>query len=143
MKKFLLKFILATFGLFGLLSLAVLLYLEFNFDSIGFDHSLNSDQIVILEDSISPDKNFIYYQYQFDNGGYGYSKSFWAVTKNGNTELEKFIIPDGYKINGWTESNELELEKWEPYYFKENFKEMENGDSLHVVKILITVPNRK
>ncbi len=86
-----------------------------NFNS---EHSLNESSINILAESISPDKKYKYYEYQFDNGGLGYSRVFWSVIKNEKnlTDLKEGIIPNGYKIVKWKDDNVLVLKKWKPYY---------------------------
>lgn len=72
----------------------------------------------ILAESISPDKKYKYYEYQFDKGGLGYSRIFWSVIKNEKnlTDLKEGLIPSGYKIVGWENKNDLILKKWKPYY---------------------------
>ena len=82
------------------------------------EHSLKEPNFVLISDSVSPNKEYKYYEYQFDNGGYGYSRVFWSVIENNENEfdLDKGLIPDGFKITGWTADNKLVLEEWKPYY---------------------------
>ena len=102
-------------------------------------YSTESQDLVLISDSISPNKAYKYFEYQFDNGGLGYSRLFWSVVKNNpsKVDLEKGLIPDGYKIIGWTNENELILIKWEPYYGKSDQIELKSGMKLNGVKIIL------
>lgn len=102
------------------------------------EHSLNETNLVLISESISPNKNYKYYEYQFDNGGFGYSRVFWSVIENNENQigLKKGLIPNGFKIIGWTNNSELILEKWEPYYYTET-TELKNGSELNGVKITL------
>ncbi|WP_299258646.1 hypothetical protein [uncultured Aquimarina sp.] len=82
-------------------------------EAFNSEHSLNEPNLIILLDSISPNKNYTYYKYKFDKGGLGYSRIFWSVTKidKNENELEKGLIPNGYKIIGWTDTSGLSLQK--------------------------------
>jgi hypothetical protein len=44
-------------------------------------------------------------------------------------------MPDGYKANGWTADDELIVEKWEPYYYRQRLGELKDGDIFNVVKV--------
>ena len=105
-------------------------------DAFHSEHSLKGADLVIISESISPNNEHKYYEYQFDNGGFGYSRVFWAVTENKETEFdfEKGHIPDGYKIKGWTNENRLILEKWKPYYEIKKI-ELKSGTEINGVKI--------
>lgn len=83
------------------------------------EHNLKDSSFVLLKSQISPNKKFQFFEYQFDNGGFGYSRVFWSVIKNDSTitALGKGLLPDGYKVLEWTDDNELLIEKWEPYYY--------------------------
>ena len=76
-------------------------------------HALNEPNLNILSESISPDKTYKYYEYQFDNGGFGYSRVFWSAIKNdqNKNDLKKGLIPNGYKIIEWNNNSELILKK--------------------------------
>jgi len=91
-------------------------------DSKRIKHNLSNPNLIQLRSEISPDKNLIFYEYQFDNGALGYSRIFWSVMKNSNSDinLHEGIIPNGYKIESWNENNELILKKWIPYYLEKN-----------------------
>ena len=67
------------------------------------------------------------------------SRVFWSVIENyeNKSDLEKGLIPDGFKIVGWTNKNELILEIWEPYY-EINKTELKNKTELNGVKITLT-----
>lgn len=96
------------------------------------EHNLQDSNLVLLKEEVSPNKMHKFYEYQFDNGGFGYSRIFWSVVENNSKEgeLEKGILPDGYKAIEWTEDNVLVLEKWEPYYYKDQDVELGNGDKI-------------
>ena len=127
--------------LIGIVGIGIKINSDFNKVAEVFhsEHSLKEASFVLISDSISPNKKYKYYEYQFDNGGFGYSRVFWSVIENiGNeNDLEKGLIPDGFKIIGWTNENELILEKWKPYY---NIKitELKNNTELNGVKITLT-----
>ena len=103
------------------------------------EHSLNEPNLIILTDSISPNKNHKYYEYQFDKGGLGYSRIFWSVIKNdeNETDLGKGLISKGYKVVGWNEKNELILKKWNPTSEFTNIAELKSGTEFNGIKINI------
>lgn len=100
-------------------------------------HYQMDDAFVLLTDSISPSGQFRYYEYQFDHGGYGYSRVFWAVTANTEEvlNLKEYNLPDGYRIIGWAGLNELQIEKWKPYYHIEEEVELKDGSIFKNVKL--------
>lgn len=108
-----------------------------NFNS---EHSLNESSINILAESISPDKKYKYYEYQFDNGGLGYSRVFWSIIKNEKnlTDLKEGIIPNGYKIVKWKDDNVLVLKKWKPYYESNSNYNLNQQTEFNGIKIEVT-----
>ena len=118
MKKWIL--IISSIILIGIVGIALKIYSDLDkiTEVFNSEHSLNEPNLNILVESISPDKKYKYYEYQFDKGGLGYSRIFWSVIKNEKniTDLKKGLIPSGYKIVGWENNNELILTKWKPYY---------------------------
>lgn len=100
-------------------------------------HNKTNRNFVLLSEGISPNKKHKYYEYQFDNGGLGYSRVYWSVIENKGigTNLFNGKIPDGYKIKGWTKINELILEKWKPYYHKKDEKIMIIGSKFNGIQI--------
>jgi len=102
-------------------------------------HYLADEKLIIISDSISPSGKYKYYEYQFDNGGLGRGRVFWSVTENNGLEKNLYLekIPDGYKTKGWTINNELILEKWDPYYYKDKNVELNNGSEYNGIKIII------
>jgi len=118
MKKWIL--IISSIILIGIVEIALKIYSDLDkiTEAFNSEHSLNEPNLNILIESISPDKKYKYYEYQFDKGGLGYSRIFWSVTKNEKnlTDLKEGLIPSGYKIVGWKNNNELILKKWKPYY---------------------------
>lgn len=101
-------------------------------------HILNDPDFVLISDSISPNQKYRYYEYQFDNGGMGYSRVFWSVIKiDENTQdLKRGLIPDGFKAIGWTKESQLILSEWKPYYHKE-LTELKSQTELNGVKITL------
>ncbi|OEY71716.1 hypothetical protein APR40_15060 [Salegentibacter salarius] len=108
-------------------------------EAFNSEHSLNESDLIIISDSISPNENYKYYEYQFDKGGLGYSRIFWSVIENNKkeTDLGKGLIPAGYKIIGWNEENELILSKWNPTSELKTVSELKNGTVINGIKINI------
>lgn len=137
------KWILIIIGivLIGIVGIGIKINSDFDKVAEAFhsEHSLKGADFVLISESISPNKKHKYYEYQFDNGGFGYSRVFWSVIENNENkyDLKKGLIPDGFKIVGWTNENELILEKWEPYYEIKKTK-LKNGIELNGVKINLT-----
>ena len=117
MKK---RFVIISLVMLGLLAIVYKLNSEVEGVANTFSqmHSLENSEFTLIKEKISPNGNFKYLQYQFDNGGFGYSRVFWSVIENNSSEidLKKGLIPDGFKIYDWNENNHLILEKWTPYY---------------------------
>lgn len=101
------------------------------------EHSLSDPNIVPLRTVKAPNGKHEFYEYQFDNGGFGYSRVFWSVKTNDSTSvnLEKGLLPESYKIVDWTESNELLITKWTPYYTVDEEIELSDGDEINGVTI--------
>jgi len=120
-KKTMKKWILLITGilLIGTFVIGIKIYYALDHLEKGFksEHSLLEPNIKIITDSISPNKEHKYYEYQFDNGGFGYSRVYWSVIENkvNKYDLEKGLIPSGFQIVGWSNENELILEKCRPY----------------------------
>ncbi|WAC02905.1 hypothetical protein N7U66_04995 [Lacinutrix neustonica] len=108
-------------------------------EALNSEHSLNESDLIILSDSISPNKKYKYYEYQFDKGGLGYSRIFWSVIENNKKEndLGKGLIPQGYKIIGWNEKNELILSKWNPKSELKTVSKLKNETIINGMKINI------
>ena len=106
-------------------------------ETLNSEHSLNEPNLIILSDSISPDEKYKYYEYQFDKGGLGYSRIFWSVIKKSENDLGKGLIPEGYKIIGWNEKNELILKEWNPMSELRTVTELRNGTEINGIKMNI------
>ncbi|WP_299112181.1 hypothetical protein [uncultured Winogradskyella sp.] len=106
-------------------------------EALNSEHSLKEPNLIILSDSISPNQKHKYYEYQFDKGGLGYSRIFWSVIKNRKNEndLGKGLIPEGYKIIGWNEKNELILREWNPTAELKTVSKLKNGTIINGIKI--------
>ena len=101
------------------------------------EHNLDHSSFILLKSEVSPNQEHQFFEYQFDNGGFGYSRVFWSVIKNDSTarDLENGILPDGYIAIEWTNDNQLVIEKWEPYYFKDPAIELKSGDTINRVML--------
>ena len=138
------KWILIIVGiiLIGIIGFGIKINSDLNDVTEAFksEHALNEPNLNILSESASPDKRFKYYEYQFDNGGFGYSRVFWSVIKNdeNKNDLEKGLIPNGYKIIEWNNSSELILKKWKSYYESNTTYELDKATEFNGIKIKIT-----
>ena len=128
--------------------LLILIALSFSLSCSLFDgtgsvthtgHFLSDSTFVLLADSASPDGNKKYFQYCYDHGGFGYSRVFWAIVaiKDSSLDLTKGLLPDVYKIVGWTKSNQLVIEKWTPYYYKSDSIELKSGMRIFDTDIVV------
>ena len=127
-----------------LIGVLVLLYkissgineLEETFNS---EHNLKDSSLVVIKSQLSPNAMFQFFEYKFDNGGFGYSRVFWSVVKNDSTidELENGLLPDGYKAIEWTNDYELIIKKWEPYYSKGKEPKMTLNSTINEVKLIV------
>jgi hypothetical protein len=55
--------------------------------------------------------------------------------------LAEYELPDGYRTTAWSKQNEVLVEKWEPYYYRENLAELKTGDIFKGVKVRLVEPN--
>ena len=135
------KWILIIVGvvLIGIIGIGIKINSDLNelVEVFNSEHSLDEPNLIILADSISPNKKYKYYEYQFDKGGLGYSRIFWSVIEKKENDLGKGIIPQGYKIIGWNESNELILSEWNPTSELKTESELKNGTIINGTKINI------
>lgn len=119
----------------------ILIGLVFLFSSCdsGPDHYRTDKDFVLISEVVSNDKKFKIVEYQFDHGGFGYSRVFWAITPADNEKLNlgDYLLPDGYKALSWTNDNEAVIEKWEPYYYKNKEVDLKTGDTFNDVKIRV------
>jgi hypothetical protein len=137
------KWILVISGiiLLGIIGIGIKINSDLNeiVEVFNSEHSLNESNLIILSDSISPNKKYKYYEYQFDKGGLGYSRIFWSVIENGKKEndLGKGLIPERFKIIGWNEKNELLLREWNPTSELKTVSELQSGTIINGMKINI------
>ena len=137
------KWILIIVGiiLIGIIGIGIKINSALNdvVEAFNSEHSLTESDLIILSDSISPNKKYKYYEYQFDKGGLGYSRIFWSVIENrkNKNDLGKGLIPEGYKIISWNEKNELILSKWNPKSELKTLSELKNGTIINGIKINI------
>ncbi|GER60725.1 hypothetical protein FPF71_17735 [Algibacter amylolyticus] len=135
------KWILIIIGiiLIGIIGIGIKINSDLNelVEVFNSEHSLNEPNLIILSDSISPNKKYKYYQYQFDKGGLGYSSIFWSVIKNNENDLGKGLFPQGYKVIGWDIKNELILKKSIPTSELKAVTELKNGTEFNGIKINI------
>src|SRR5438105_2276742 len=85
---------------------------------------------ILLENIVSANQQFRILVYHYDTGAFGYSRAFWAVTPLDyhKLNLADYELPDGYEAKGWSEQNELLVQKWEPYYYRQKLGELKTGD---------------
>jgi hypothetical protein len=137
------KWILIIIGiiLIGVVGIGIKINSDLNVleEALNSKHSLNEPNLIILADSISPNQKHKYYEYQFDKGGLGYSRIFWSVIENNKkkNDLGKGLIPEGYKITGWNEKNELIISKWNPTSELKTVSKLKNGTIINGIKINI------
>jgi hypothetical protein len=103
------------------------------------------DGFSMLEDKVSPDKKHRLLVYHYDTGAFGYSRAFWAVTPADyqNINLADYELPDRYMGEGWSEDGELLIKKWEPYYYPDEYIELETGAELYGVRIRLNTEEAK
>lgn len=109
------------------------------FDEFSFRHELKDENFELIKSSPSPDGSKVYFQYMFDQGGYGYSRVFWSAVsmKDKDKNLEAGILPDGYRIIGWSNKNELIIESFEPSYYKEDSEVLTSGSIINNVHLVV------
>lgn len=94
------KWVLIIFGvvLIGVILVWRLMTSGLNEFVEGFqvEHNLKDSNLVLMNVEISPDQKFKLVAYQFDRGGFGYSRVYWSVVPNDSTmfNLEEGIFPD-------------------------------------------------
>jgi hypothetical protein len=100
---------------------------------------VTDDDFILIDEKISNNEKLKLITYKYDIGTLGYSRVFWAVVPHeyGDLNLSLFELPDGYKGVGWTNKNELIIEKWEPYYKVERAFELNDSDFYNGVRIKI------
>jgi hypothetical protein len=136
------KWILIIFGiiLIGVIGININSVLNDVAGDFKSEHFLDEPNLKILSESTSPDKKNKYYEYQFDNGGFGYSRVYWSVIKNDKNKnhLVKGMIPNGYKIIKWNNGGELILQKWKPHYESNTTYVLDGETEFNGIKIKIT-----
>jgi len=137
------KWILIIVGIFliGIIGIGIKINSDLNDDTGTFKprHALNEPNLNILSESTSPNQKYKYYEYQFNNGGFGYSRVFWSVIENkeNKNDLKKGLVPNGYKIIEWNNESEMVLEKWKPYYETNTTYELKGKTEFNGIKINI------
>lgn len=106
-------------------------------------HYEHDPEFILNAVNQSPDKKHRIVEYQFDHGAFGESRIFWAVVPAiiDDSDLTRYLLPDGYKGIGWTHKNELMVQKWEPNYYKEQVVNLRSGDVFKNVPIIILSEN--
>jgi len=140
MKKWIL--IIISIILIGVIGIGIKINSNLNdfAESFKSEHALDEPNLNILSESTSPDKKYKYYEYQFGNGGFGYSRVFWSVIENkeNKNNLKSGLIPNGYKVIEWNDESELILEKWKPYYESDAVYLLKDKTVFNGIKIKIT-----
>ena len=101
------------------------------------ERRVSDENFIMLENTPSPNGKFRILIFQYDTGGFGYSRVFWAITPSEfeNLNLVECELPDGYRTEGWTNENELLISKWKPYYYIEKEVDIETGEVFKDVKV--------
>jgi hypothetical protein len=53
---------------------------------------------------------------------------------------QKHELPDGFRAKGWSNQNELLVEKWEPYYYRQKLGDLKTGDTFNGVTVNLIEP---
>ncbi len=108
-------------------------------EAFHVEHNLMEPGFILLRSEVSPDNKHQFFEYQFDNGGFGYSRVFWSVIENDSTVsgLENGLLPDGYRILKWSDNSELLIEKWTPYYYMDKKVGLKSGELINGVQLLL------
>ncbi len=141
MKK---KLWISSIGVAVLVALAYLLDLRYLFSETP--RRISDPDFIMLENVPSPNQQHRILIYQYDTGAFGYSRAWWSVTPDSyqNLDLTDYELPDGYMTKGWSEQNEVLVEKWEPYYYRQKLGDLKTGDIFQGVKVrLIETPTQK
>ncbi len=98
---------------------------------------VGNPDLKIWRNTLSPNGSFRIVIYQHDKGALGYGRVIWTVTPANldRVDLTKFKLPDGYRTENWTKDSDLEISRWEPYYFLQDYRELRDGDSFHGVSV--------
>ncbi len=93
----------------------------------------------LISEVESRDDNFKIIEYNFDTGAFGYSRNFWAIVpkEHSDINLRNYQLPDGYKAIGWTSQNQAKIISWDPYYRVERSKDLESGEMINGVQIVL------
>lgn len=93
----------------------------------------------------SPNGNSRIVVYQHDTGALGYGRVIWTVTPANidGLDLAKFKLPDAYRAEGWTNESDLQVSKWNPYYYLQDYRELRDGDFFNGVKVKLVENNSK
>ena len=97
---------------------------------------LTDKNLVILEQKVSADRRHKIISYHFDLGAFDYSRMYWAIIPTNldkNEPLNVYILPDGYKAVDWNAKDEAMVEKWTPYYYKNEEVKLQSGDEFNGV----------
>jgi hypothetical protein len=99
---------------------------------------------ILREGEPSPDGQHIRLVYQYDTGAFGYSRVWWAVAPivYEGLNLARYELPDGYKAKGWSDSGDLIVEQWKPYYYPDEIVELKTGDRFHGVRVQVGAADR-
>jgi hypothetical protein len=132
MKK---KLWVSTIGVAVLASLAYFLASRYWFSATP--RRISDPDFIMLENIPSPNEQHRILIYHYDTGALGYSRAWWAVTPSAYQDLDltDYELPDGYMAKGWSSQNDLLVEKWEPYYYRQKLGELKTGEVFQGVKV--------
>jgi hypothetical protein len=133
-----LKFInFQNFIFLPLVIISISFFLNGCFFFENVERRVSDENFIMLENVLSPNGKNRILIYQYDNGGFGYGRAFWAAVPSDfqNLNLVEYELPDGYKTEGWTSENELKISKWKPYYYIEKEVDIKTGDVFKGIKV--------
>ena len=96
-----------------------------------------SDEYFILREELpSPDGSHVALGYQYDHGGLGYSRMWWAVVPKNFEQLNlaEYELPDRYRPTRWEENGVLVVETGKMY---SSSGDLATGDDIHGVQVRV------
>ncbi|MGB7068844.1 MAG: hypothetical protein WBD22_05070 [Pyrinomonadaceae bacterium] len=104
---------------------------------------ITDSDLKIWRNEPSPNGNSRIVIYQHDMGALGYGRVISTVTPANidGLDLARFKLPDAYRAEGWTNESDLQVSKWNPYYYLQDFRELHDGDFFNGVKVKLVENN--
>jgi hypothetical protein len=124
------------------LLLIILLVISFIvWDFFREKRRVSDDSFVMVENAVSPDGQHRILVYHYDQGAFGDSRAWWAITPPDYQylDLTNYELPNCYETEGWLEGGELLISKREPCHCREKRVELKTGDVLMGVKTRVVL----